>query len=101
MKNFRLGDGITSGDRFFWKREARCVSSKISDVFENIILNTRSFLGDASDAQTFAALLMKEVENIVELMRKQNFVEFTDSSVLLAYGLCPKTGKPKVRAKSD
>ena len=99
VKNFRLGDGITSGDRFFWKREARCVSSKISDVFENIILNTRSFLGDASDAQTFAALLMKEVENIVELMRKQNFVEFTDSSVLLAYGLCPKTGKPKVRAR--
>ena len=43
VKNFRLGDGITSGDRFFWKREARCVSSKISGVFENIILNTGPF----------------------------------------------------------
>lgn len=99
VKNFRLGDGITSGDRFFWKREARCVSSKISDVFENVVLNARSFLGEAADGKIFAALLKTEVENIVELMRKQRFVEFTDSSLLLAYGLCPKTGKPKVRAR--
>jgi hypothetical protein len=99
VKNFRLGDGITSGDRFFWKREARCVSSKISDVFENVVLNAQSFLGDAADSKTFAALLKIEVENIVELMRKQRFVEFTDSSILLAYGLCPNTGKPKVRAR--
>ena len=99
VKNFRLGDGITSGDRFFWKREARCVSSKISDVFENVVLNARSFLGEAADVKIFAALLKTEVENIVELMRKQRFVEFTDSSLLLAYGLCPKTGKPKVRAR--
>jgi len=99
VKNFRLGDGITSGDRFFWKREARCVSSKISDVFENVVLNARSFLGEAADSKIFAALLKTEVENIVELMRKQRFVEFTDSSLLLAYGLCPKTGKPKVRAR--
>ena len=99
VKNFRLGDGITSGDRFFWKREARCVSSKISDVFENVVLNARSFLGEAADGKIFAALLKTEVENIVELMRKQRFVEFTDSSLLLAYGLCPKTGKPKVRVR--
>ena len=99
VKNFRLGDGITSGDRFFWKREARCVSSKISDVFENVVLNALSFLGEAADSKIFAALLKTEVENIVELMRKQRFVEFTDSSLLLAYGLCPKTGKPKVRAR--
>ena len=99
VKNFRLGDGITSGDRFFWKREARCVSSKISDVFENVVLNARSFLGEAADGKIFAALLKTEVENIAELMRKQRFVEFTDSSLLLAYGLCPKTGKPKVRAR--
>ena len=99
VKNFRLGDGITSGDRFFWKREARCVSSKISDVFENVVLNARSFLGEAADSKIFAALLKTEVENIVELMRKQRFVEFTDSSLLLAYGLCPKTGKPKVRVR--
>ncbi|CAL6344190.1 unnamed protein product [Bathycoccus prasinos] len=99
VKNFRLGDGITSGDRFFWKREARCVSSKISDVFENVVLNARSFLGEAADGKIFAALLKTEVENIVELMHKQRFVEFTDSSLLLAYGLCPKTGKPKVRAR--
>jgi len=99
VKNFRLGDGITSGDRFFWKREARCVSSKISDVFENVVLNARSFLGEAADSKIFAALLKTEVENIVELMHKQRFVEFTDSSLLLAYGLCPKTGKPKVRVR--
>ena len=99
VKNFRLGDGITSGDRFFWKREARCVSSKISDVFENVVLNALSFLGEAADSKIFAALLKTEVENIVELMRKQRFVEFTDSSLLLAYGLCPKTGKPKVRVR--
>ena len=58
VKNFRLGDGITSGDRFFWKREARCVSSKISDVFENVVLNARSFLGEAADGKIFAALLL-------------------------------------------
>ena len=99
VKNFRLGDGITSGDRFFWKREARCVSSKISDVFENVVLNARSFLGEAADGKIFAALLKTEVESIAELMRKQRFVKFTDSSLLLAYGLCPKTGKPKVRVR--
>jgi hypothetical protein len=96
VKNFRHSDGITSGDRFFWKKEARCTSSRISDVFENVILKPAN---TDIDASTFADLLSKEVEKIVLLMQKQNFVEFTDSSILLAFGKCPKTGDAKVRAR--